>query len=72
MILEPIKSAELAPTAHISPDEQVAGNIVAALLEARLIDASKREAVIAKLATGKMKAADWKGLLELKKPNGSK
>lgn len=72
MILGPIKSAELTPSAHTSPDEQVASNIVAALLEAGLIEATKRESVIAKLASGKMKAADWKGLLELKKPNGSK
>lgn len=71
MILDPIKSAELAPAVHTSPDEQVAGTIVAALLEAGLIEASKKASVIAKLASGKMKAADWKGLLELKKPNGS-
>ena len=72
MILEPIKSAELIPAAHASPDEQVAEKIVAALLEAGLMEASKKESVIAKLASGKMKTADWKVLLELKKPNGSK
>ena len=72
MIVHSITKAEPASPAHASPDEQVAGNIVAALLEAGLIDTAKQGAVIAKLASGKMKAADWKSLLELKKSNGHK
>jgi hypothetical protein len=56
--------------AQQSPDQQVAANIGAALVAAGLLDASKLGAIVAKLASGQMKAADWKSLFEANKPKG--
>lgn len=63
------KTAEELP-ASVSPDQLVAQKIGDALVAAGLIEATKKDATVAKLATGKMKGTDWKLLLDLKKPKG--
>lgn len=63
------KEAE-EPPAAVSPDQLVAQKIGDALVAAGLIEATKKDSTVAMLATGKMKSADWKLLLDLKKPKG--
>lgn len=70
MILHSIRKAAEEPPALVSPDQLVAQKIGDALVAAGLIEAMKKDATVAKLATGKMKGADWKLLLDLKKPKG--
>jgi len=55
-------------------DQQLAEQIVAELIDQRLLLAEKREAVCKKLSTGQMKANDWRLLLaeslRFKNPSG--
>lgn len=70
MISYSISKVEKESPTQVSPDQLVALNIGNALVAAGLVDASKKDAVVAKLATGKMKGSDWKLLIDLKKPIG--
>lgn len=57
-------------TAQLSPDEQVAADIGAALLSAGMVDASKATDLVRKISLGSMKNSDWKSLFETTKSKG--
>lgn len=52
-------------TRAISPSEALSGEVVDRLIKAGLIRADKRDALIAKIASGHMQGADWKLEIEL-------
>ena len=57
-------------SAQLSPDEQVATDIGAALLSAGLVDAGKITDLVRKISLGSMKNSDWKSLFETTKSKG--
>lgn len=70
MIVHSIRKEAEEQVASVTPDQLVAQKIGDALVAAGLIEATKKDATVAKLALGKMKGADWKILLDLSKPKG--
>ena len=59
-------------SAQLSPDEQVAADIGAALLSAGMVDASKSTDLVRKISLGSMKNSDRKSLFETTKSKGGK
>ena len=57
-------------SAQLSPDEQVAADIGAALLSAGMVDASKTTDLVRRISLGSMKNSDWKSLFETTKSKG--
>lgn len=52
-------------TEALSPSETLSTEVVDRLIKAGLLRAEKRDALIAKVASGAMKGADWKLEIEL-------
>jgi hypothetical protein len=52
-------------TDNPSPSEALSKEVVDRLIEAGLLRTEKREALIAKIASGSMKGVDWKLEIEL-------
>ena len=53
---------------HKSPDQELAGVITNAFIEARLLDESRAGKLEDRLATGMMKDTDWRLLFEIQRP----
>jgi hypothetical protein len=51
-----------------SPNDELAAEIVNALVKARLVDPSQVEKAQDRIATGTMKREDWRLLLDPKRP----
>jgi hypothetical protein len=51
-----------------SPNDELAAEIVNALVKARLVDPSQMEKAQDRIATGTMKREDWRLLLDPKRP----
>lgn len=51
-----------------SPDQELAGVITKAFIEARLLDESRAGKLEDRLATGMMSATDWRLLFEIQRP----
>lgn len=52
-------------TARLSPSENLSAEVVDRLIAAGLLRASRREALIAKIANGDMRGEDWKFEIDL-------
>lgn len=57
-------------TEVISPSETLSAEVVGRLIKVGLLRADKRDALIAKVASGGMKGADWKLEIELAHAKG--